>query len=286
VVVKMRLYYLSSDNYLQEFMWSGNSWSQGTLAQQAFAARSESQLAVLLFQSTNELRLYYQLSNSTIQELSYSGNKWNLLPQGSTMPRALAGSGLGAGNLGSGNGLRLWFQEEDYSIHEWCWGLVLSSGPVTHWMECMFSFSLPLLFVSPIRLVVHMDAELSFCIGTETAVALAKNPTPKARTPIAGVVWDIDNTPEIKILYQTDNSTIVDATWQDNKNWVEEPLPTADAGNVATGNIAVMVTNSGGKGAVGNAFYMTDGGVRTMTWYTPGGKWDDSGQAALVLAEP
>jgi hypothetical protein len=165
VVVKMRLYYLSSDNSLQEFMWSGNSWSQGTLAQQAFAARSESQLAVLLFQSTNELRLYYQLSNSTIQELSYnlnltSGAKWNLLPQGSTMPRALAGSGLGAGNLGSGNGLRLWFQEEDYSIHEWCWGLVLSSGTVTHWMECRFSFSLPLLFVSPIRLVVHMDAEL------------------------------------------------------------------------------------------------------------------------------
>jgi hypothetical protein len=145
VVVQMRLYYLSSDNYIQEYGWSeGSGWSAGTIAQQAFSARSESKLAALRFPDTNELRLYYQLPNNlTIQELSYnlnltSGADWNLLPNGASMPVALAGSGIGAGYLASGSGLRVWFQGADHGVHEWCWGLTLSAEPMNYWQECMF----------------------------------------------------------------------------------------------------------------------------------------------------
>jgi hypothetical protein len=126
---------------------------------------------------------------------------------------------------------------------------------------------------------------LSFCIGTETAKSLKVQP--KGQTAIAGVTWDEDNTPEIKILYQLQDGTLVDATWQDNKNWVEVPFPTANAGNFAkNGNIAVMVTNGGGDGAVGSAFYMTDEGVREMTWQTPAGAWNDNDQGVLIITEP
>ncbi|KAA8893053.1 hypothetical protein FN846DRAFT_914519 [Sphaerosporella brunnea] len=258
---QLRLYYLSPDNIIQEYAWKKDSWSVGKLAQLAFQARSESQLAALRFVSTNELRLYYQLSNSTLQELSYNlnatnnGAQWDLLPQGSQMPQALAGTGLAAGNLGSGNGLRLYVQMQDYTLHEWCWGLTLNGGPVTtHWMEC-----------------------------TLMGQVLAKKPRPKARTPLAAGFWDVNDTPEIKLIYQTDDGNIVDATWQDNKNWVEEPFPMGSAGTVSkSGKMAVMVSN--GPNQLGTAYYMADDGVREMTWQIPGGQWNDTNQGVVVMA--
>jgi hypothetical protein len=137
---QLRLFYLSTDDVLQEYAYTDGRWYEGSLAELAFESRSESSLAALKSEAMNELRLYYQLSNSSLQELSYSLNtsiaEWNLLAPEEKLPRALAGTGIGAGELGR-EGLRVWFQEEDYRLVEWCWGLRLESRVLENWTACM-----------------------------------------------------------------------------------------------------------------------------------------------------
>jgi len=111
---EIRVYYLNTEDEVQELAYTGGKWMAGELNKLKQVAASYSRLAVVHFK--NQFRVYFQrASDNKILELIRDGTQaWKLGP---SLREAIPGSSLTAVYAPDGR-IRVFFQATDFTTHE------------------------------------------------------------------------------------------------------------------------------------------------------------------------
>ncbi|KAI5819148.1 hypothetical protein BZA77DRAFT_305897 [Pyronema omphalodes] len=229
---EIRLFYLSSSNIIQEYVYSNGTWSDGSLASSAIKTSSVSQLAACPFAINNQIRLYYQLSNNSLQEASYniggSSNEWSIL-QSDSLPAAKLGSGLSAINFMTSQ-IRFYFQYEDFTVAEIAW----TTDNNKTWFETKsFEFS------------------------------KSGGPPQRARalTAISAVRLEGAEAQQ-HVIYQSQAKSFVDERWvEKDRQWSEFPL--SDTAKDPVDGTKIATTIDGGDITL---YHMSNDGLRHRFW--------------------
>lgn len=139
---QIRIYYLSSQNMLQEYCYStGRGWYHGDLNSQWIQVAPNSRISAIHWHVDTSIRVYFQAPTSwAIQEYCYCGQSgWC---RGSTLWNARAGSSIAATRWFSGAldsihrnlHIRIYYQDEQSYIKELCWQVGgWSKGGFSQW---------------------------------------------------------------------------------------------------------------------------------------------------------
>jgi len=230
---EIRVYYLTTDFYLQELCWSANrsGWYAGALNDLKVKTASYSNLAVVHWDE--KFRVYYQNSNNEIRELVNDGPKW---VDGAKLSTAVAGTKLAAIRTPDGN-LRIYYQNRDFQTRQLTsknnWGDDTEIATAHTFPHSAFGIINVNATKPDLRLYVgegggnsNKYGELSNGTGDThswSGVKTLSNNLPTGN--IASVTWG--NVREIRVYSQVQGNDIVEYRWQPGGWKKGHHIPTA-----------------------------------------------------------